>query len=40
MSEHYSIMEDGGWYTAKMCSTYREAHGLISMTWPAQSPTH
>ena len=42
MSEHYGlveVMEDGARvHTAKMCSNYREAHGLISMLWPAQSP--
>ena len=42
MSEHYGIvevMEDGARvHTAKMCCTYREAHGLVSMPWPAQSP--
>ena len=42
MSEHYGIvevMEEGARvHTAKMCSTYREADGLISVAWPAQSP--
>ena len=42
MSEYYGIaevVEDGApVHTAKMCYTYREAHGLVSMSWPAQSP--